>query len=305
MAVACLALACASRRELGSPPSAPAIDEPALAIPADLDLVVRLDLARLRSLLGGELRASIEGVLRRTTSHEPDAETARLLLSAFSRAETAWIGVRPGLSPELTDSAVVLRGKFSGLVPREIGGSPRFSRAQDLGGGVFRFQRQAPRERAAPAVLYVREPDLLIVGSVAEIDALERTLVQKHFDTTLRAPETGLISAAARLGLLQRRLAERAPTFAELVQGAERLEFSVDRVSEQFVIQAEMAFDAADRAAVVADAMKALIRLLGRGPRAWLSNTQVQGLGRFVSLRLSLSPQEILKLLGCAREGGC
>jgi hypothetical protein len=298
-------LACAGERKLVPPPSAPSVDEPALVMPADLDLVVRLDLARLRGLLGGELSSNLESMLRRTTPQEPDASTARLLLTLFNRADTAWIGVRPGLAPELTDSAVVLRGRFSGVVPREIGGAPAFAPPEDLGGGVLRFERSAAPERAAPAVLYLREPDLVVVGSIAEMDALDRTLLERQVDAPLRAPETGLLSASARLALLHQRLSERAPTFAGLLNGAERLELSVDHSNNAFTLKLDVAFDTADRATLVAEALSELARILGRGRRAWLAKTRVEALGRFVSLRLSLTESELASLVGCARDADC
>ncbi|MGC4088687.1 MAG: hypothetical protein QM756_12470 [Polyangiaceae bacterium] len=93
-------------------PPAPELTEPALALPADLDLVLRFDLQRLRSALGIDAEALLRRVSERTPSSEPDADTARLLLSLLSRTETLWLAVRPGLSAELTDGVIALRGDF-------------------------------------------------------------------------------------------------------------------------------------------------------------------------------------------------
>ena len=50
----CAGLASACRREhIGPPPSAPTLVRATDAMPADLDLVVRLDLRKIRDTLGG------------------------------------------------------------------------------------------------------------------------------------------------------------------------------------------------------------------------------------------------------------
>ena len=51
--------ACAAPRPVRAPPAAPNLDVPALAMPADLDLVARFDLERLTGLLGPALRDDV------------------------------------------------------------------------------------------------------------------------------------------------------------------------------------------------------------------------------------------------------
>jgi hypothetical protein len=130
------------------PPEAPLLGDPASVIPADLDLVARVDLRRLRDALGGAFDSLFEQVMERAPSGERDAATGRLLLTLLLKADTVWLGARPGFSAEQTDSVLVLRGAFSQLVPHAIGGDPAWQRPERLGGGVLRFERPT-RKRAA------------------------------------------------------------------------------------------------------------------------------------------------------------
>ncbi|HEX3776384.1 MAG TPA: hypothetical protein VHV51_18055, partial [Polyangiaceae bacterium] len=89
--VASLAPACASDH-VGPPPSAPSAARAIDAMPADLDLVVRLDMKRIRDTLGASTMQTIsEHAVRglRGTDQATDA----LLVSALSETDTLWVGV--------------------------------------------------------------------------------------------------------------------------------------------------------------------------------------------------------------------
>jgi hypothetical protein len=281
------------------------VDEPGLIVPADLDLMLRLDLARWRAVLGLEGSALLEQLARRAPVAEPDQETAELTLSWFTRADTAWIGVRPGLAPELTDSVVVLRGNFRGLVPNKLGGAPAWQRPRDLGGSLLRFERSAPSLRAAPAVIYVRGSDLAVIGTEAEVDALERSFGGERGESTLKVPEAGLIALAARLEPLRQRLAPRAPLLSRLLEGADALEASLDRDGERFRLRVELAFTAAGQAREVADALDSLRERLTTTGREWLSRVQVEPLERALALRLELSDRELYGAIRCWQSASC
>lgn len=296
--------ACA-QRPIAAPPPAPIVDEPALMVPSDLDLVVRLDLARLRAVLGLSGAELLAQLARQAPVDEPDVETARFTLALFARAETAWIGVRPGLAPELTDSVVVLRGAFKGVVPTSLGGAPPWGRPADLGGAVLRFSRMAPKLRAAPSVIYARGSDLVVIGSEAEVDPLELGFQGKGGAGTLRAPESGLVAVAARLGPLQRRIAKRAPTLSRMFDGADRLSASVNRDGQHFRVRAELSFDAPERAAALAEALNAVKKALATRGREWTSRVEVAALADTLSLSLDVSETEALSAIRCWQSAGC
>lgn len=287
-----LSFACAPTTRPPLPP-APVIEQPALILPADLDLVFRVDLKRVRGVLGIEADALLRRLGEAAPGDEPDAATARLFLSLLGRAETAWVAVRPGLSAELTDGVIALRGDFREAVPPSIGGVPRWSGARDLGGGLFRFEREAPRLRAAPAVMYLRMPDVVIIGSEAEIDALERTIEQGALDSSPRAPEVGLVAVAARLGALQKKLSARAPTLSRYLEGAERLEGSLDRQGELFRLRLDVHFQREAQVASLASALKSLQDKLRDEGHTWVDQVTVEPLGADLALGLALSGSEL------------
>lgn len=311
-AVATLALivagasACApGGRAVAPPPLAPRFDQPALTIPADLDLVVRVDLKRLRAVLGLEGGAVLDELTRHLPAEEPDRDTAALTRRLFSRAETLWIAARPGLAPELTDSVVVLRGDFRGQVPSALGGSPAWRAAQDLGGDVRRFERPPPALRSAPAVLYVQGGSVAVLGSTAEIDALERTIEQGKVDAAVRAPEAGIVTFAARLTDLTRRLRERAPTVAGILRGAESIEGSVDHAVTEFRFRVDVHFAGAPEAEAGARALRGVLGALAGPERPWLSRVRLDALGSDLSLKVDLEAAELSRAARCWQRADC
>jgi hypothetical protein len=306
-ALAVLVLAaCGPPPSAGAPlPPAPRLVEPADAVPADLDLVARVDLRRLRDALGGGFDTLLEQIIAQSPNGERDAATGRLVLRLLLKADTVWFGARPGLSPEQTDSVLVARGPFAALVPDAIGGEPAWRRPARLGGGVLRYERPTPPERALPAVLYVREPDLVVVGSAAEIDALELTVEQGRGGEPLRARESGILSVAARVPKIAPRLRERAPTLTRLIDGAERLSCGLDRRSDRYELELELEYEAAERARQVVDPFREVFAALSRAGLDWLGGVAVEASGAVVSARLSLDSARIERLIACRLTPGC
>lgn len=293
---------CGARTEIAPPPSPPPFPEPSFAIPEDLDLVLRLDLERAKNVLGESLSEAFDKLLRAAPESAGDAQTNRLLLTLLSRTETLWLGVRPGLSTELTDNVIVLRGDFSEVFPNPLqGGEPPWGEGRDLGGGVLRFERPAPKLRAAPAVLYYAVPDRVVIGSYAEIDALERSLERAPspaLATTkdrLVPPETGIASMSARLDSFLFTLHRKAKTVAKLLDGAERLSASASWTGAAFDLRAELRFEADERAREVAELLAELARAFSKSGHAWLGSAQITPVGQFVSLQLEVPASLLAK----------
>jgi hypothetical protein len=304
LALAVLPCACVEPLPPALPP-APELNEPAFAVPADLDLVIRVDVDRLRDVLGGGFEAVFDDLVKRTPAGERDGETGRLLLAILMRANTVWLAARPGLSPELTDNVLIARGPFAGLVPEAIGGDPPWRHSERLGGGVLRYERAAPELRSSPAVLYLREPDLVIVGSTAEIDALELTIEKGQGGPPLRTKEAGIVALAARTALLERRLRERAPTVARLLGGAERLSCAADVRAGNVEVDLELEYESPESAAQVAPAIREVFAVLGRSGFDWLRRTQVEAVGPSVTVRWVVAEDEAKRLLACWVGAGC
>jgi len=287
------------------PPRAPVLEEPALSIPGDLDLVIRVDLARLRDLFGLAFEAALDEMLARAPGAAADGDTGRLLLRVLSRADTVWLGARPGLSPELTDNVLVARGRFAGIVPDAIGGDPPWDRPERLGGGVLRYERRAPELRATPAVMYLREPDRIVIGSTAEIDALELTLERAEGQPPLRAPEAGIVALAARVPELSQKLRSRAPTLTRLLDGAERLSCAIDRRGDELELVLELVYGGPARAAEVAVPLEQVLGRLADSGFRFLERVRVEPAGSSVTLALSMPIERVKALAACAAGYGC
>lgn len=288
---------CAQTERIAGPPEAPRLGQPSLAMPGDLDLVVRLDLGRLRDALGEDLQNAVDALLSTAPENAPDAATSRLLLALLSRAKTAWIGVRPALSPEQTDNVLVLRGDFQGLVPSRISGKPDWTYPQDLGGGVLKFSRPRPGQRVAPAVLYFQDPNLVVIGSYAELDALEATLETGRGDPPLEPPDTGIASLAARLDKLQPILRSRAPSFGKLLSGAQTIRASAAWTGSELDLRVELIVDSNDHARQIAETLGAIARKFSPpAPRqgSWIGRGSITAVERSVIVRVGVPGRELL-----------
>ncbi|HET9958242.1 MAG TPA: hypothetical protein VFQ61_27295 [Polyangiaceae bacterium] len=265
-------------------------------MPADLDLVVRVDLERLRGSISPELFGALEKRISESSSGQDDEPTARWLLQALGRADTAWLAVRPGLAAELTDSVVVLRGRFADSQGELL--APPWGHGRDLGGTVLRFERAAPKLRASPALVVLRPPDRLLISTSAEIDALDRSL-EGRGEEPLRAPESGLVSGAARLQLLKERLADRVPRVAKLLEGAAHARAKLDRTGERYPLELELTFETPQQAAEFAQAAERVRAALVDPSRAWLGQLQIRAFEAYVSLNVELSERDLLRAVAC------
>src|SRR5688500_11925420 len=98
-----LVLGCAERG-VGPPPQSPALTRGADALPADVDVVIRLDLRRMKSALGAELVSD----LRRATELATDrAGSEALLAGLFEQTDVIYVGLRARLA-KTVDHVLVL-----------------------------------------------------------------------------------------------------------------------------------------------------------------------------------------------------
>lgn len=293
--VACGVLAACGPRRIAAPPDAPSLDEPADLMPADLDLVLRIDVARFKAAvadLGPEFALALRAVLPIVAS---DEATRSLGETLFTHADAVWIGLRPARRLELCDNVWILRGDFFEQWPEKLTGAPAWDPPQDLGGSTRRYQRESPA-RAAWSVAYTRLPDRVLFGSVAEIDALERRIDQGLREGKLRAPETGILSAAARLQSLAELVRGPLPALSRLSEGALRAEATLDRNADEYAVRVDIRYEDAARAAEVADGLKSMIDAIATGT-AWHDRISIEALEDDVALRLSAKRSEIAHLL--------
>jgi len=285
LALAVSALGCASRPP---PPPAPSLTSPADAIPADLDLVVRVDLEKVRAALGPTGTA----LMRRGMGTLPDDPGTALVTQALERTTTAYLALRPELVPGEADNVLVLAGRFEGLELDKSLASAGFASPVDLGGDVRRFDRRTRVGRAAPARVYAFRSEQLVFVSPAEVDSVEAVLEHGAPPSPLRPREQGVLGFAARLRALRYGLAQRYPSLARSVGDAAGLEGTVSASPEGLVLDISVelpseagAQDAAEALGRVQQALSLSDGKLG----ALAQGARTEAVGRYVVVRVALA----------------
>ncbi len=293
---------CAEPRAVEPPPAPPADPSPIEAVPGDLDVVVRLDLKRMRSALPEEAGRSLTE--RALGGGEPSSAT-EVIRQALELADQVWVGFRPGMSAAETDNVLVLRGDFSTISTERL--TRGFGVVRDLGGGWHvREAREVP-SRAAPARLYNRLDRFWVVASQAEVDAVERVIEAGVRERLVEPPEVGVISVAARLEAIVPTLRKRAPKAARFLSRAEYLTASADLTSAGLDSRLSMRFLSPHDAERGAASLRVFLQLLAlKGVGKWLGETEVTPVGRTVSFRAKVPPEMLTALVHGprAREAG-
>lgn len=238
-----------------APPPAPGLADAKDALPADLDLVIRIDLGRVRRSLGPELVAELR---RAQLSSANDA----LVTQALEHADVLLVAVRPRDATEL-DHVIVLEGLFESFDPTTVKADPPWEKPVDLGGAVRRWDRVSPPSRGAPARVYLALPRFLVFASTAEIDSTERALEQGERGAALAPPTRGVISFAARVPPLAEAISERTPMLASWIRSATKLEGSAELEAEGLAIELALEVDSPETAEHLKDALRALLDLVG------------------------------------------
>jgi hypothetical protein len=295
---ALLALAPGGCAERTLPPPAPvlSVDRPGAAIPGDLDVAIRLDLAVARRLFGPEFGRAIALDI---TDRATDAATGDLIAAALARADAAWIAFRPGLSAHSTDNVLLFRGEFSGLEPRAPGTDWR--PAVDLGGAMRVYERHAPQRRSAPARIYARADDWLVFVSTAEIDATERSIERHAGDEHVDPPDHGLISIAARVRPLVQLLAKNYPAVAEALVDASTLEGNATADDRGLAVDLSARFSNDADATRARDRARLFLSVLGhaKGPFAALARgAACNVVGTNLVVRIGLDARGLAEVMG-------
>jgi hypothetical protein len=285
-------LACGSDRR--APPAAPALGSPVDVIPADLDWVVRLDVARVRSALGTAMLSML-----RDKTLEKRADGASLFLAdAFERTDVLVIGTRFD-EGALADAVLALTGDFKGMDPRKYATTPPWQAALDLGGDVRRYDRKRPNIRSDVARLYLGGSDVIVAATEAELDSLEAVIEHGAPSNRLKPRERGFISVA--LGLRSLGPTERFPSLAEAFASARMIEGFVDTAGDGFRVEAtcELASDAAAaHGKELLETARAAFDEQGGRFSGLAHRTTVEAQGPFVVVRAELVRDVLGDLLG-------
>ena len=299
------ALACQPRR-IGPPPNAPSVVRPLDAMPADLDLVVRLDLRRIRETLG-ELAMTAISEQAVHGLRGADKGTDLLLLEALAGTDTLWLGIRPTRGLETADSVFVMSGHFANFDPHRAPSTPPFGLPLDLGGNLRRYDRAHPPARSAPARIYTHGDDLIVSLSEAEIDSVERSFEEQRGAPALEPAEKGVLSAVARPRVLPPEAFAGSDTLRRLAQHAQRLELNADLTNAGVDATLALKFEDAPTAEHVGQALTAVRDSLQSAPgrlAKFAARVKVTNAGQYVSVQLALGRDEFSELVNC-RGSAC
>jgi hypothetical protein len=303
--LAALGSGCHAQR-IPPPPDAPSVTRPQDALPADLDLVIRLDLRRIRDTLGDPAMTALGKQAVQSLSGV-DQGTDALLLTALARTDTLWLGLRPTQSLRAVDSVWVMSGHFSDFDPHRAKSTPRFQLPVELGGNLRRYERVQAPTRSAPARIYTYGDDLVVSLSEAEIDSVERSFEQRRGAPALEPAEQGVLSAVARPRYLPAEFFANSDTLRKVAQRAARLELKADLTGAGLDATLALKFEDPATAERVGQALTEMRDVLQIGPgrvAKFATRLQVESAGPYVSLKLTLGRDELSELVNC-RGSAC
>jgi hypothetical protein len=293
-----LALGCGPK-PLAAPPSAPAVTTASDLLPADLDVVARFDLGRVKAALGATVLTALSREVLAATGGAEHSD--QLLLDSLVAADIVYLAYRPSPLLAPLDRVLALQGSFEQLSRPPLG----FSGAVDLGADVRYFERTSTTQltRGSVARIYTASTRVRAFVSEAEIDAVERVLATGGSERRLSPPEEGTLSLAARPWLLARFGGRGA--LGELLEAAQALHAVAELESDGVRLKLELELQKPEQADALAVAARQALQRLG-GTLAEASELRAEGDRVVLSARLSRG--QLLPLFSCLRGGsgsGC
>jgi cytidylate kinase len=189
-------------------------ERPEDLLPPGLDLLLRLDVGRLRGVASspalGPLRAPLQRRLDR------DAASLRALLEA--RASVLWVGLRGALSTP--DLVLVARGDFASFDPSSEGSWTRVP-SRHPGQSVYERPGLA---RGVPSLLALLDNRVLALATPLEAPALRKALEGGPAGARKEVPAEGLVGFAVKPAALVNALREPYPRLASLLTEVASLE---------------------------------------------------------------------------------
>ena len=262
--------------------------DPAELFPADLDLVLRVDLGRMRAQLG-----PLADVLSARVEEESGSEEA-LVSQAIARAKVVWIGLRAA-DADAGDRVLVIEGDVEDVRP-----DPKLFRLVDppIADDIRSWERTGPLGRTTTARIHTFADRMIVFVTPVEVDSVERVLL-KGPDERRRDPAAeGLVSADLRARRLPPSLERRFPSIASIIGGLERARASAVMVGDALRVDAEITAGTGQAAGKAENLLRAL-REGGQGSRyaALFEEMRIERVDRAVRVRWDLSSDVLRALL--------
>lgn len=217
------------------------------ALPRDLDLVVRVDVARMRSQLGPVTAAAL-------SARAIDRTDDDLLLGAMSQGDVVWLGLRVS---DLTrgDRVIVVEGRFAGFEPDPT----IWSRSTWSPSGARIFDRiDASARGTTSRIILLHDRALAFVTSV-EVDSVARVLRAGPDKDRGDPSAEGLLSLDLRRCQLPAELEQRFASLGALARGLGQVRATANLDDEGLRVDAELralSTEAAERVYTFLDALR-------------------------------------------------
>ena len=266
--------------------------DPAELFPADLDLVLRVDLGRMRSQLG-----PLAEVLSARVEEESGGEEA-LVSQAIARAKVVWIGLRAA-DAEAGDRVLVVEGDIEDVRP-----DPGIFHLVDppLADDIRSWERKGPLGRATTARVHAFADRMIMFVTPVEVDSVDRVLAKGPDDRRRDPAAEGLISADLRARRLPPSLERRFPSIASIIGGLERARATAVMVGDALRVDAEILAGTGQAAGKAENLLRAL-REGGQGSRyaALFEDMRIERVDRAVRVRWDFSSDVLRALLDNAQ----
>lgn len=185
--------------------------EPADLFPSDLDLVVRVDVARMRAGLGP---AATDDLAERALAGSDDAA----LREALRRADVVWLALRLA-DLDAGDRVVAFEGRMGGLARDPAA----WAKLPVDVAGVSAFDRRARAPRAGAQRMIALGDHAVAFVSPAEVASVARLLRDGPDERRGDPAAEGLVSLDLRAHRLPPSLERRFPSIAAIIAGLERV----------------------------------------------------------------------------------
>ncbi len=204
-------------------------------LPADLDLVVRVDFAKIRADLGAEAADELVDEALDAAKVEGDAR------ATLAEADVVWLGLRLA-DLELGDHVMVAKRRPK----RAPDGKPKpliepsptsWDKSATNTATITRFVHRRSPARAATARIYTVGHTGAVFVSPVEEHSVERLLRMGPDPSRGEPVARGLISVDLVTPKLSPRMRRRLPALAKLVGGVERVRASVDLFGDRLEVR--------------------------------------------------------------------
>ena len=245
--------------------------EPNEVLPGDLDVVVRIDLTRLKEAMGPEPEKQLAARLG----------TDPAVADALADGRAATLGLR-SLDLEAGDHVLVVEGDMKRFELDKTS----FEATPSANDRVKIFSRSTPTTRGGAEILVLLDDRAVAFASPAEADAILRVLREGADENRGQPAAEGLLSFDMRPRRLSAELEARFPSIARLVSQVQRIKGTVHVESEALVVRFEVIARSESAAARVTKFLGALREGADpTGVSAVLKSMEVEPLGAVVAVR--------------------